>query len=186
MGALSRASWVTGLFAACMVVSSSGGNWLMDAPRKSMIAGQVDTVVDACKIGWRVMRRRGPSNIQFWFIALIIGIAAGLAAVAFRHSVNWLQKTMYRADDVNLVQANAENLPWFAILAIPIVGGLVVGLILHRFTDDGRVRSVSDVIEGSAMHDGRVEVKQGLASALASAVTLGTGGSTGRDGPVWH
>ena len=36
------------------------------------------------------------------------------------------------------------------------------------------------------MRDGRVETRAGLASALASMITLGTGGSTGREGPVVH
>ena len=46
--------------------------------------------------------------------------------------------------------------------------------------------AVAEVIEGSALHNGRVEVKEGLASAAASLITLGTGGSTGREGPVVH
>jgi len=71
-------------------------------------------------------------------------------------------------------------------LLIPTVGGLTVGLILHRFTDDGRVRSVADVIEGAALYDGRVERRKGVASACASFITLATGGSTGREGPVVH
>ncbi|MGB0798997.1 MAG: chloride channel protein, partial [Planktomarina sp.] len=50
----------------------------------------------------------------------------------------------------------------------------------------GRVRSVADVIEGSAMREGRVEIKAGMASAVASLITLSSGGSTGREGPVVH
>ena len=69
---------------------------------------------------------------------------------------------------------------------MPVCGGLVVGLILDRFTPDARVRSVADVIEGAAIHDGRVERRAGLASAAASLITLSTGGSTGREGPVVH
>jgi len=45
---------------------------------------------------------------------------------------------------------------------------------------------VADVIEGAALKDGRVETKAGLASALASLITLSSGGSTGREGPVVH
>jgi len=67
-----------------------------------------------------------------------------------------------------------------------VVGGLVVGLVLHRFTPDGRVGSVADVIEGAALHDGRVATRAGLASALASLITLSSGGSSGREGPVVH
>jgi len=85
-----------------------------------------------------------------------------------------------------MIHSFAETLPWYIILIIPICGGLVVGLILNWFTDDGRVRSVAEVIEGAALRDGRVDVKSGLASALASMITLGSGGSTGREGPVVH
>ncbi|MEY8841578.1 chloride channel protein, partial [Cribrihabitans sp. XS_ASV171] len=41
-------------------------------------------------------------------------------------------------------------------------------------------------IEGAALADGRVETKQGLASMVASLITLSSGGSTGREGPVVH
>ncbi len=48
------------------------------------------------------------------------------------------------------------------------------------------MRSVADVIEAAALHEGRVEQKEGIASALASLITLSTGGSAGREGPVVH
>ena len=158
----------------------------MSAPRKTFIGGQVDEALTACRNGWRVLKDTGPGRIQFWFIALLIGIAAGFAALFFRKGIDFLQETLYGTDDVRLIHSFAETLPWYLILAIPICGGLVVGLILNRFTDDGRVRSVADVIEGAALHDGRVEMKAGLASALASMITLGSGGSSGREGPVVH
>jgi len=133
-----------------------------------------------------VMRARGPSQFQFWLIALAIGIAAGTAAVLFRAAITALQTTVYRARDMGNVHSAAELLPWYWLLAVPILGGLAVGLILHRFTPDGRVRTVADVIEGAALREGRVEGREGLASIAASIVTLGTGGSSGREGPVVH
>ncbi|MEN8933404.1 chloride channel protein [Planktotalea arctica] len=136
--------------------------------------------------GWQLLRHRGPSQIQFWFIALMIGIAAGCAAVAFRFGVSFLQTTLYGVEDVTKLHSFAESLPWYLILVIPMAGGVTVGIILHHFTPDGRVRSVSDVIEGAALNNGRVEKKAGIASALSSMITLGTGGSTGREGPVVH
>lgn len=132
-----------------------------------------------------VIRARGPSQVQFWFIALAIGIAAGFAALFFRKGISALQTFLYGSDDLRLASV-AGGLPWWWVLPVPIVGGLVVGLILHRFTPDGRVRAVADVIEGAAMQEGRVEMRAGLASAAASLITLGSGGSSGREGPVVH
>lgn len=136
--------------------------------------------------GLAILREKGPSQVQFWFIALVIGIAAGFAALLFRKGIEALQEFLYGTDDISRLHSFAESLPWYWILIIPILGGAIVGQILHRFTPDARVRSVADVIEGAAMNDGRVEVKAGVASAISSLVTLGTGGSSGREGPVVH
>lgn len=135
--------------------------------------------------GLAVIRQRGPDQLQFWLIALVLGIAAGLAAVGFRLSITWLQELIYGANDETLA-SHAAGLAWWKVLIIPILGGLVVGLILHRFTSDGRAQSVSHVIEGAALRDGRVDNRSGLASTLASLITLSTGGSSGREGPVVH
>ncbi len=141
---------------------------------------------DQWKSGLNIMRQKGPSEVQFWFIALMVGIAGGAVAVAFRLSIAALQTAFYGADDVNGLHSLAGGLPWYVVLTIPIIGGLIVGIILNRFTPDGRVRSVADVIEGAALYRGRVETKAGIASAFASLITLSTGGSTGREGPVVH
>lgn len=136
--------------------------------------------------GWEVVRRRGPSKIQFWFIALAVGTASGFAALLFRLGIERLQAFLYGTEDVHRLHSFAASLAWYWILVIPIGGGLAVGLLLQRFTEDGRVRAVSEVIEAAALHEGRVERRRGLVSALASFITLSTGGSTGREGPVVH
>tara|TARA_B110000208_G_C11800298_1_gene441739 strand:+ start:3650 stop:5320 length:1671 start_codon:yes stop_codon:yes gene_type:complete len=130
-----------------------------------------------------IIRKYGLSQMQFWIIALCIGVASGLATLGFRLAIKYLQLFFYGESGVSLTSAVSE-LPWFTIVTIPIIGGIIVGLILHFFTKDGRARSVGHVIEGSALYDGRVEGKAGLASSVASLVTLSTGGSTGREGPV--
>jgi len=156
-----------------------------ETPR-SILSQSLDQAVAACKDGWHVLRHQGPNAFQFWLIALGIGIVAGSAAVLFRMGISLLQSSLYGTDDIRQLHSFAEYLPWYWVLAIPICGGLIVGLILHRFTPDGRVRSVADVIEGAALHDGRVEIREGVASACASLITLSSGGSSGREGPVVH
>jgi len=158
----------------------------MADPSRPILAQQFDQVVAACRDGWHILRHRGPSQIQFWFIALAIGIAAGFAALGFRKAIDLLQSTLYGTEDVQHLHSYAQHLPWYWILLIPVFGGLIVGVILHHFTPDGRVRAVADVIEGAALSDGRVEKREGLASIAASLITLGSGGSSGREGPVVH
>ncbi|MBO9402123.1 chloride channel protein [Shimia sp. R9_3] len=152
----------------------------------SFLAESAQDAANTCRGGWRVLVTKGPSQFQFWIIALCIGIAAGFAALFFRKGIHWLQSTLYGAEDLTKLHSFAYTLPWYWLLVIPTVGGLVVGLILHHFTPDGRVRSVADAIEGAALHEGRVEKRAGIASAFASLITLSSGGSTGREGPVVH
>ncbi len=159
---------------------------LMSTPPPSFLSQQWTLAVTSCQTGLRVLRHQGPGKVTFWFIALLIGIAAGFAALLFRKGIEWLQGTLYGTDDVQFLHSFVVGLPWYWVVLIPTVGGLVVGLILHHFTRDARVRSVGDVILGAAMHDGRVETRAGIASALASWITLSTGGSSGREGPVVH
>ncbi len=146
-----------------------------------VIKGLLEKSTGDLSKAWDVLRQKGPGEVQFWFIALIVGIFAGLAALMFRIAIEFGQAWIYRTDTILHV-----SLPWYWIVLIPTLGGLCVGFILTRFTPDGRARAVADVIEGAALRDGRMERKAGLASALASLVTLSTGGSTGREGPVVH
>ncbi|MGJ8584514.1 MAG: chloride channel protein [Marinosulfonomonas sp.] len=158
----------------------------MNRTRQKTITGLTGNVVRVSRDGFQTVRRSLPKQILFWFIALAIGVAAGGAAVAFRLGIGWLQGGLYGTDSPRHLQHVAGTLEWYWILMIPIFGGLVVGIILNRYTDDGSVRSVADVIEGAALHEGRVNRRAGVASALASLITLSSGGSTGREGPVVH
>ncbi len=121
----------------------------------------------------------------FWLVALVVGIVAGYAAIGFRLIIDLFHNAVYGADSHSL-HTQAATLPPWLIFIIPVIGGLIVGLILTRFTEKGTALSVADVIAASALRDARVSKKEGLASAAASLITLSTGGSTGREGPVVH
>ncbi|MBV7379026.1 chloride channel protein [Maritimibacter dapengensis] len=158
----------------------------MGAGWKQPIRDRIAALAEARTKAWRTIREDGPDQAQFWVIALVIGIAAGFAALLFRKGIERLQAFLYGTEDTAHLHSFAETLPWFWILVLPAIGGLVVGLILNWTTHDGRVRSVADVIEGAAMWEGRVEKRAGIGSALASLITLSSGGSSGREGPVVH
>lgn len=137
------------------------------------------------RLGWGALCNRGPSQVQFWLIALVIGIAAGMAAIGFRVGIGFVQELFYGASDRALHSKLAAS-HWMLVVGIPIVGGLAVGLLMHTFSKEKRVQSMADVIEGAALREGRVDKKEGLLSTLASLITLSTGGSSGREGPVVH
>lgn len=158
----------------------------MSKPNRPLIAEQLNDAIGTLQIAWKVLRKKGPGQVQFWFIALLIGIAAGTAALFFRKGIEALQARLYGTDNVHMLHSFAEMLPWYWVLAMPVAGGLAVGVILHFFTQDGKVHAVAEVIEGAALNNGRIAIKPGIASAAASFITLSSGGSSGREGPVVH
>ncbi len=134
---------------------------------------------------WRAMAQRGPSQVQFWLIALVIGVVAGMGALGFRVGIGALQEFVYGASDKAL-HSKLATLHWAWVVGIPVAGGLAVGLLMQAFSKIRRPQSLADVIEGAALREGRVDRREGLASTLASLITLSTGGSSGREGPVVH
>ena len=157
-----------------------------EAPAEGPLRRRLSELREVVETLMRVLRQRGPSQVQFWFIALALGVASGYATCLFRLGIDWLQGTLYGTDDTRMIHSFAAGLPWWWVLCLPILGGLAVGLILDRYAPGARVRAVADVIHGAALNRGRVEQRAGLASALASLITLSSGGSTGREGPVVH
>lgn len=131
------------------------------------------------------IRDQGPVELRFWVLAFLIGLGGGLAAIAFRLALEWLGWIFFGAEDLKSALLR-HIVPWWWLLFVPALGGLVTGLILDRFTPDARVRSVADVIEGATVGRGQVEVKSGFASAAASVATLATGGATGPEAPIIH
>jgi len=78
------------------------------------------------------------------------------------------------------------DLPWYMVLLTPTVGGLLVGLYAQWALPDGRPVAVSQVMEASALHGGRMSLKVGLHGAAVNVLSLGAGASAGREGPVVH
>ena len=116
-------------------------------------------------------------------VALIVGLAAGCCAVVFRELLALFQSLFLGTGEERLIDFIAGLPAWQVVLA-PTVGGLAVGLYLRVFLD-GRPMGVAQVMEASAA-GGRMELAPALHGAAANALTLGCGGSSGREGPVVH
>ncbi|MEW6717251.1 MAG: chloride channel protein [Chloroflexota bacterium] len=119
------------------------------------------------------------SEIFLVTISLIIGIAAGLGAVAFRYmitGIEWLGYTWF--------PSWAGVIGKGYVILIPCLGGLIVGPLTYFFAREAKGHGVPEVMEAVALKGGRIRPIVALIKALASALTIGSGGSVGREGPI--
>ena len=120
-----------------------------------------------------------------WTLAALIGVGVAMAAIGFRLAIGLLQWPWLR-DMSERVASAAQAVPWYWVLLAPAAGGLVVGIMLDRLMPGKRAEGVADVIEARALPQHRLGFRNGLASALISVISLGSGASAGREGPVVH
>jgi CIC family chloride channel protein len=121
-------------------------------------------------------------------LAVLIGAGAGLGAIVFR----WLITTFTHLFSGQADYADAgraahpwfpELGPWFLLLA-PVVAGLVYGPLVYKFAPEARGHGVPEVMYAVAERGGRIPAQVSAVKALASALTIGAGGSVGREGPI--
>ncbi len=119
-----------------------------------------------------------------WAASLLVGLLAASASVGFRLAINVVQLPWLGTMSERVASA-ARDIPWPVILLAPAAGGLLVGLVL-TLVPGRRAGGPADVIEAQAFGLRRLGLRAGLLGALAAALTLGSGGSAGREGPVVH
>ncbi len=130
--------------------------------------------------------RLSPGGLML--LALLVGVGAAGFAVVFR----WLIETFTlffsgHADYAAVAGAANPHLPglgrWF-LLGVPVLAGLVYGPLVHFFAREARGHGVPEVMYAVARRGGRIAPQVAVVKALASALTIGGGGSVGREGPI--
>ena len=118
-------------------------------------------------------------------MALVTGVVVAYAAIGFYLFIGEVQLIAFGTREERLI-SGAVELVWWHVLLAPVLGGVVVSVILRFLLPQHRAHGVAEVIEANALRDGRIDTRTGLASALATGLSLGAGASTGREGPVVH
>ncbi len=125
---------------------------------------------------------RRAENLSMIGAAIAIGLLAGGGAIGFRWLLGLSQSGFFFGVDQGLEAL--RGLPWWQRLLIPTVGGLLVGPIVHRLAPETRGSGVPEVMESAAFRGGFIRARVLLAKAVAAALTIGSGGSAGREGPI--
>ena len=115
-------------------------------------------------------------------VAIVVGLLAGGGAVGFR----WVIKAAHRVfyGTWSFSSAAALDLPWYERLALPALGGLLVGLLARYVASEVRGSGIPEVMAAVVTRGGFIRARVALAKAVAAATTIASGGSAGREGPI--
>ncbi len=119
---------------------------------------------------------------RFVAAAVVVGALTGAASIAFAELIRLVQWAAIGAPD--LAKWVVPWLPRWRVLLVPAVGGLLVGLVGRYLSSEVRGHGVPEVMEAVALRGGRIRRRVAFTKSLASALTIGTGGSVGREGPI--
>lgn len=128
------------------------------------------------------------SQAGLLLLAVTVGVASGVGAIVFRElisSLTWL--TTGHSEFGQGGHVGSAHLPQLGLafyVLIPALGGVLYGPLVSRFAPEARGHGVPEVMVAVAEKGGRIRPRVAVVKALASALTIGTGGSVGREGPI--
>lgn len=126
----------------------------------------------------------GPRMLMLSGLGLLLGGAGAVLA--------WvLLKLIYAATNLFYYQrfswqftSPAENtLQWFAVL-VPVVGGVLIGLMARYGSEKIRGHGMPEAIEAILIHGARVHPRVAIFKPLSAAIAIGSGGPFGAEGPI--
>jgi CIC family chloride channel protein len=130
--------------------------------------------------------------IKWLVLGSIIGITSGTGAIALSVSIN-IATNLFLKNIVGYIPPEARGdgftqiTPILHLWWLPVIttlGGLLSGLLVFTFSPDAEGHGTDAVIDAIHRENGEIDAKVPLIKLVASAITIGSGGSSGREGPV--
>lgn len=143
-------------------------------------------------------------HFQTWFeshslgkvilVSLVVGVVAGLGAIAFDvigQAVARFTLTQFSGftpqeaagEHARFAHESSFFFPWI-VMVVMVVGGLVSGILVYTFAPEAEGHGTDAAIDAFHNKQGKIRARVPFIKTIASAITLGTGGSGGREGPI--
>src|SRR5437868_5842072 len=126
-----------------------------------------------------------PRVLVVTFMAVCIGVASAFVALALTRLISLFTNLFYfgRFSAGELTSPAANHLGLWAIF-IPIVGGLIIGLMARYGSEKIRGHGIPEALEAILIGSSRMEARVAVLKPLSSALSIGTGGPFGAEGPI--
>jgi CIC family chloride channel protein len=107
-------------------------------------------------------------------LAVVIGVLTGLAIVFYDTLLDFSHESFF---------GTASQTSRYFIILLPAIGGLLVGLLAY-FLINSRRYNIEEIIEATALRSGKMSARNAFLEVLASIISIGSGGSAGKEAPV--
>jgi len=125
--------------------------------------------------------------VSLFLISIVIGILAGIFSWLFRLLIGFIHNAVFLGQLSASYDANVHTmgsyLGWL-IIFVPVMGGLIVVFLIKNFAPEAKGHGVPEVMNAIYHKRGLIPGNVSVVKALASAITIGTGGALGREGPI--
>ncbi len=142
-------------------------------------------------------QRRIRTQVRLLGLAMLVGVVAGLGAIVFYVATRTVERYalgVVAGYDAQPRPAGEVTIRWlpaighplypWLLLVIPTVGGLLSGVLVFSLAPEAEGHGTDAVIDAYHQRQGQIRPQVPLVKIVASALTLGTGGSGGREGPI--
>jgi len=117
-------------------------------------------------------------------LALAIGTAGAIVAVLLLDLIGFITHVAYFGTLTHTLVAPSLHMYGRWSVLIPVIGGLVVGLIARYGSEKIRGHGIPEAIQSILERESCMDVRVAVLKPLASAITIGTGGPFGAEGPI--
>lgn len=122
-----------------------------------------------------------------WALSILVGVVAGLGAVVFRALISLVHNVMFLGKFSWVYDANIHTVPspwgpW--VILVPVAGALGVSFLVKNFAPEAKGHGVPEVMDAVYHRRGVIRPVVSVVKAVASALSIGSGASIGREGPI--
>lgn len=126
-------------------------------------------------------------TLGMFFISFVVGIIAGFGSIVFRGMIGFVHNLSFNGRlsflfDVN--QHAARSVWGLGIILVPVLGAVIVVWLTQKFASEARGHGVPEVMYAIYYGKGKIRPIVAAVKSIASSISIGTGGSVGREGPI--
>jgi H+/Cl- antiporter ClcA/CBS domain-containing protein len=117
-------------------------------------------------------------------MAMVIGLLSAVVALALLRLIGFFTNLFYyQRLSSELVSPAGNHLGWWAVL-VPVAGGLIIGLMARYGSERIRGHGIPEAIESILIGGSKVQPRLAILKPLSAALSIGTGGPFGAEGPI--